>query len=120
MNADVDWPGSPSEDLPCEETRQEFARALARMAKALAHPARVEIVRFLLEGGECMCGDIVGRLPLVQSTVSEHLKQLREAGLISGRREQCCMVYCANPAAFEHLRLLVGRLVGAQARTASE
>lgn len=82
-----------------EEEREECARALARMAKALAHPTRVEIVRFLLERGECVCGDIVRRLPLVHSTVSAHLKQLREAGLVSGRREKCCVVYCAEPAA---------------------
>ena len=57
---------------------------IARYAKALGHPARVKILRFLLEREECMAGAIVDELPLAQSTVSQHLKVLREAGLIHG------------------------------------
>jgi ArsR family transcriptional regulator len=59
---------------------------LAVLAKALGHPARVQIVRFLLQQGDdtCVCGDICEALPLAQSTVSQHLKILKEAGLISG------------------------------------
>ena len=60
---------------------------LARRLKALAHPARLTIVRALMEARRCSCGDIVRSLPLAQSTVSQHLKVLREAGLIRGEIE---------------------------------
>lgn len=109
---------APAEAVPDE--RAEFAHALARMAKALAHPARVEIVRLLLDRGECVCGEIVRRLPLVQSTVSAHLKQLREAGLVLGRRDRSCVRYRVNSVAFAHLRLLVGTLAGEQVKTATD
>ena len=70
---------------------------LARLAKALAHPARVAIVRFLLEGGECICGGIVDFLPLAQATVSQHLKVLKEAGWITGEVDGPRVCYCARP-----------------------
>jgi len=116
MRAPCDSPGA--RHIP--DDRAQFADTLARMAKALAHPARVEIVRFLLDTGECVCGDIVRRLPLVQSTVSAHLKQLREAGLVSGRREKCCVVYCANAGAVELLGRLINTLAGGQVSAAAE
>jgi DNA-binding transcriptional ArsR family regulator len=86
--------------LPVRTPRPKSARAedeeLARLAKALAHPARAAIVRFLLAGGECICGDIVDRLPLAQATVSQHLKVLREAGWITGEVDGPRVCYCAN------------------------
>jgi ArsR family transcriptional regulator len=69
---------------------------LARLAKALAHPARAAIVRLLLSGGECICGDIVGRLPLAQATVSQHLKVLKEAGWITGQVDGPRVCYCVR------------------------
>ena len=69
---------------------------LAGLAKAIAHPARAAIVRFLLAGGECVCGGIVDRLPLAQATVSQHLKVLKEAGLIRGEVEGPRTCYCAD------------------------
>lgn len=65
---------------------------LAQRIKALAHPARLAIVRALMRTNRCSCGDIVRNLPLAQSTVSQHLKVLREAGLIRGEIEgpRCC------------------------------
>lgn len=74
---------------------------LARLAKALSHPARVAIVRLLLEGGGCVCGGIVDRLPLAQATVSQHLKVLKEAGWISGEVDGPRVCYCARPEALE-------------------
>jgi ArsR family transcriptional regulator, arsenate/arsenite/antimonite-responsive transcriptional repressor len=73
-------------------------RVLARRIKALAHPARLEIVRALLKvGGDgCCCGDIVRGLPLAQSTVSQHLKVLREAGLIRGEISGPRSCYCLD------------------------
>jgi ArsR family transcriptional regulator, arsenate/arsenite/antimonite-responsive transcriptional repressor len=83
---------------------------LARYAKALGHPARVKILRFLMERDECMAGAIVGELPLAQSTVSQHLKVLREAGLIHGEVDGTRICYCADPARIERLEGLLSGL----------
>src|SRR5881396_2368065 len=79
---------------------------LARFAKALGHPARVAIVRMLTEG-ECVCGDIVGRLPLAQATVSQHLKVLKQAGLIRGTIDPPRVCYCVNPEAVQRFKALI-------------
>jgi ArsR family transcriptional regulator len=83
-----------SESTPADRGEDE---ELARLAKALAHPARAAIVRLLLKGGECICGDIVGRLPLAQATVSQHLKVLKEAGWITGQVDGPRVCYCVRP-----------------------
>lgn len=80
---------------------------LARLAKALAHPARVRILRFLLQREECMAGAIADELPLAQSTVSQHLKVLREAGLIHGEVDGVRICYCADPGRLARLETLV-------------
>ena len=67
------------------------------MAKALGHPARVRIIRFLAARDTCVTGDLVDELPLAQSTVSEHLRILREAGLIQGEIDGPRTRYCINP-----------------------
>jgi len=85
--------------------------ALAGMAKALGHPARVAIVRLLLRRGECICGDIVERLPLAQATVSQHLKVLKEAGWIQGEVDGPRVCYCAAPGAGERFLGLAGALI---------
>ncbi len=69
---------------------------LAKYSKALGHPARVAIMRLLLSKSDCMCGDIVKELPLAQSTVSQHLKELKEAGLIQGNITPPRVKYCVN------------------------
>ncbi len=74
---------------------------LARLAKAVAHPARAAIVRLLIGGGDCICGDIVDRLPLAQATVSQHLKVLKEAGWIVGEVDGPRVCYCARPETLE-------------------
>ena len=73
---------------------------LARRIKALAHPARLAIVRALMQANGCSCGDIVRHLPLAQSTVSQHLKVLREAGLIRGEIGGPRSCYCIDARAF--------------------
>ena len=83
---------------------------LAKMARALGHPARVAIVRILTESGSCVCGDIVDRLPLAQATVSQHLKVLKEADLIRGDIDPPRVCYCVNPKAVEKLKTLIGEL----------
>ncbi len=72
---------------------------LAAWAKALGHPARLRIVEVLLRHGGCMCGDIVDHLDLAQSTVSQHLKMLKEAGLIRGSIDGPRVCYCVDPLA---------------------
>jgi DNA-binding transcriptional ArsR family regulator len=74
---------------------------LADFAKALAHPARIAILKVLANRNECICGDIVGVLPLAQSTVSQHLKELKNAGLISGETDGPRSCYCINWKSFE-------------------
>lgn len=69
---------------------------LAALAKALAHPARIAILRTLAERRSCICGEIVEVLPLSQATVSQHLKALKAAGLISGEVEGVKSCYCLN------------------------
>src|SRR3954470_19388644 len=69
---------------------------LAKYAKALAHPARVAILKLLASKSTCQCGDIVEELPLSQSTVSQHLKELKEAGLIKGEIEGAKVCYCID------------------------
>lgn len=73
----------------------------ADIAKAIAHPARIAILRLLAARGTCICGEIVDGLPLSQSTVSQHLKALKEAGLIRGTIEGPRTCYCLDVAAFE-------------------
>ena len=80
---------------------------LANLAKAIGHPARTAIVRFLLAGGECICGDIVDRLPLAQATVSQHLKVLKEAGWIKGEVDGPRVCYCARRETLERFITLV-------------
>jgi DNA-binding transcriptional ArsR family regulator len=83
---------------------------LATLSKALGHPARVKIVRILLRKCACVCGDIVDELPLAQSTVSQHLKVLKDAGLIRGDVDGPRVCYCIEPYALRRLQALVGGL----------
>lgn len=71
-------------------------RKVAELAKAMAHPARVAILRELARRGTCICGEIVEVLPLAQSTVSQHLKELKEAGLIKGDVDGAKSCYCID------------------------
>jgi ArsR family transcriptional regulator len=102
--------------LPKPQLRDESIPAspqdedLAALARALGHPARVQIVRFLLGRDACMCGDIVQHLPLAQSTVSQHLKQLKEAGLIRGTIDGPRVCYCVEPQVLERFKRLVADL----------
>jgi ArsR family transcriptional regulator, arsenate/arsenite/antimonite-responsive transcriptional repressor len=83
---------------------------LAAFAKALGHPARVQIVRLLARRSSCICGDIVDELPLAQSTVSQHLKVLKDAGLIRGDVDGPRVCYCLEPRALRRLKALMGAL----------
>jgi len=80
---------------------------VARLARALGHPHRVAILRYLRSCNACICGQIVERLPIAQSTVSQHLKKLKEAGWIQGEIEGPRTCYCINERALERFRELV-------------
>jgi ArsR family transcriptional regulator len=77
---------------------------IADFAKALAHPARVAILQFLATQDACMCGDIVDHLPLSQSTVSQHLAELKRVGLIKGEVEGPRVCYCIDKDVWEEAR----------------
>ena len=83
---------------------------LARLAHALAHPARVRIVRLLARRGECVCGQIVLDLPLAQATVSQHLKVLKQAGIIRGQVDGPRVCYCLDPGVLKRVKELIGGL----------
>jgi DNA-binding transcriptional ArsR family regulator len=77
---------------------------LAILAKAIGHPARIAIIEYLLKTKSCICGDIVNELPLAQPTVSQHLKELKNAGLIKGNIEGNAICYCLNVDGFNKLK----------------
>jgi DNA-binding transcriptional ArsR family regulator len=83
---------------------------LARLAKAVGHPARVRILRILTRKDACICGDIVDELDLAQSTVSQHLKLLKDAGLIRGEVDGPRVCYCIEPRTLRRLKALIGGL----------
>ena len=78
---------------------------LAILAKALGHPARIAIIEYLLKVGTCICGDIVNELPLAQPTISQHLKELKNAGLIKGNFEGASICYCIEEEGFEKIKV---------------
>lgn len=78
----------------------EKQNEIATIAKALGHPARIAIIEYLLKVNTCICGDIVNELPLAQPTVSQHLKELKNAGLIKGSIEGNTICYCIDEKAF--------------------
>ena len=69
---------------------------LASLSKALAHPARIAIIQYLMNVDSCICGDIVNELPLAQPTISQHLKELKAAGIIKGTVEGTSVCYCLD------------------------
>jgi ArsR family transcriptional regulator len=85
-------------------------RETAALARALGHPARVAILRLLASRGECVCGVIVDQLPLAQSTVSQHLKALKDAGLVQGEIDGPRVCYCIEPAVLKRFKELVAAL----------
>lgn len=92
-------PGRLKKDASADE--------FAKLAWAIAHPARIQIVRLLIGRDACMCGEIVDQLPLAQSTVSQHLKILKESGLIQGEVDGPKVCYCINPDGLRRLKQFV-------------
>lgn len=83
---------------------------LSELAKALGHPARMAIVEYMIENPSCICNDIVDELPLAQSTISKHLTELKNVGLIQGEITGSKLCYCINPKTWELLKGLFGDL----------
>lgn len=81
---------------------------IAQYAKALGHPARVAIVQLLLKKQACICGDIVDELPLSQSTVSQHLKELKNVGIIKGEIEGVSTCYCMDEKVWKEVQTHLG------------
>ena len=88
----------------------EEQNELARLAKALGHPARIAIIEFLVRTNACFCGDLVEEIGLAQATVSQHLKELKGAGIIKGNVEGTSVCYCINPEVWESLTENFGNL----------
>jgi ArsR family transcriptional regulator len=78
--------------------------AMATLFKALGHPARIAILEYLLKVETCICGDIVNELPLAQPTVSQHLKELKNAGLIKGEIDGNSICYCIDEKALTSMQ----------------
>ncbi len=89
---------------------QEDEVLCASYAKALSHPARVAILKVLAQRKSCVCGDIVDELPLAQATVSQHLKELKEVGLIQGTIDGPSVCYCINPEGLKKAQTLLQSL----------
>ncbi|MBK7762503.1 MAG: winged helix-turn-helix transcriptional regulator [Bacteroidetes bacterium] len=87
-------------------TKTEFYTAaqneIALIAKALGHPARIAIIEYLLKVDTCICGDIVNELPLAQPTISQHLKELKNCGIIKGNIEGTAICYCIDEKVLTH------------------
>ena len=94
----------------CPNPSSIDAEAFAKICKALAHPVRVKIVAYLKQVNRCVCGEIVQMLPLAQSTVSQHLKHLKDAGLIQGEIEGPRTCYCIDATVLEKFKQLAARL----------
>lgn len=92
---------------------EEFTKTqndLAALAKALGHPARIAILQFVIKAKSCICGEIVDELPLSQSTVSQHLRELKKVGLIKGNIEGPSICYCIDEKAWNRARKVMGDL----------
>ena len=84
---------------------------LAQLLKALAHPARIAILQQIMRSNACICGDLVNELGLAQATISQHLKELKNAGLIQGTIEGASVCYCINPETWKMLEKETGDFI---------
>ena len=84
---------------------------IATIAKALGHPARIAIIEYLMQVNECICGDIVNELPLAQPTVSQHLKELKNAGIIKGNIDGNSICYCIDEKTIDILNIYFSKIV---------
>lgn len=90
------------------EIFSEEQNKLATALKAIAHPARIAILQEIINSNTCICGDLVTELGLAQATISQHLKELKNAGLIQGTIEGVSVCYCINPENWKQLEQSLG------------
>ncbi|MBM3403095.1 MAG: winged helix-turn-helix transcriptional regulator [Bacteroidetes bacterium] len=86
---------------------------LAQLLKALAHPARIAILQEIIKSNSCICGDLVLELGLAQATISQHLKELKNADIIQGTIEGASVCYCINPKTWKALETEIGNFLSA-------
>lgn len=86
---------------------------LAQLLKVLGHPARIAIVQSIIRTDSCVCGDLVTEIGLAQSTISQHLKELKDVGIIQGTIEGTSVCYCINKETWDRLKLSLGELLNA-------
>lgn len=89
----------------------EDQNRLAVLFKALAHPARIAIIQRIIIANTCICGDLVGELGLAQATISQHLKELKSAGIIQGTIEGVSICYCIDPKAWKLMESYFGEFL---------
>lgn len=110
---DIDTCCTPPELAPAPLDTTNLVEDIATAAKALGHPIRIRIIQILLATDACMCGQIVDQLPVAQATVSQHLKVLREAGLVRGEIDGPRVCYCVDRPALARHQALLAVLSGA-------
>lgn len=99
--------------LTKSEIFSEQQNQLATLLKAMAHPARIAILQQIISANACICGDLVEELGLAQATISQHLKELKNAGIIQGSIEGVKVCYCINPQTWELLAEQLGGFLAA-------
>lgn len=92
------------------ENFTEEQNQISTILKALAHPARIAIVEYILSVDSCICNDIVAELPLAQPTVSQHLRELKNAGIIQGTIEGNAICYCINAETFKKMEHFIAQI----------
>ncbi|WP_254561099.1 ArsR/SmtB family transcription factor [Dyadobacter diqingensis] len=92
------------------EVFTEKQNRIAELAKALAHPARIAIIQHLLKEKSCVCGDLVEVLPLAQATVSQHLKELKQIGILRGEINPPRVCYCINETVWQEAKVIFGEI----------
>lgn len=100
----------PRPARPGEIVDEASNQELASLCKALGHPARVQILKILIARQSCICGEIVEVMPLAQSTVSEHLRILKKAGVVQGEVDGTRICYCVDPTVLNRLKHLIQSL----------
>ena len=108
MKPDCCFPKKKNSDQT--EWNESDLQYVADTCKALSHPVRIKIIEHLKKMDRCMCGEIVDILPLAQSTVSQHLKSLKKAGLILGMVEGMCTCYCINHEALDKYKAMIKKI----------
>jgi ArsR family transcriptional regulator len=101
-------PCPEEEPLPLDESQTD--ETLAKLSWAIAHPARVKLLRILIARSSCVCGELVELMPLSQSTVSQHLKILKDAGIVQGEIDGPKVCYCVNQKGLAVLKALINGL----------